>query len=124
MEATLARLAGAFGQVFVLRQPPEIPTYGSREVAREMAGGRLSAESARARASVALAAARARAARGEAPLRSSPITLLDSWPYFCDEATCSAMPDGRVLYFDNNHLTNSGGARLAPLLAPVFEGAP
>ncbi len=124
MAASLTRLAATFDQVFVLRQPPEIPAYGTREVAREMAGGRLSAEGARARAAVALAAARARAARGEAPLRAAPVTLLDSWPYFCDEATCSAMQDGRALYFDNNHLTNSGGARLAPLLAPVFEGAP
>ncbi len=123
MPATLARLAGAFRQVFVLRQPPEIPTYDSRRIAREMAAGRLSPEAAERRARVPLAQALSRARRGEAPLRAGPVTLLDSWPYFCDGESCSAMPEGRALYFDNNHLTNSGGARLAPLLAPVFGGA-
>ena len=124
MEATLARLAGAFERVFVLRQPPEIPAYDSREVAREMAGGRLSEAGAAARARVPLAEARARAARGEAPFRAAPVELLDSWPFFCDATACTAMPDGQARYFDNNHLTNSGGTRLAPLLAPVFEAAP
>ena len=124
MRATLARLAGAFDQVFVLRQVPEIPTYDSRVIAREMAAGRLDGAGARQRAQVALAQALARAASGAAPFADAPVTLLDSWPYFCGALACSAMVQDRVLYFDNNHLTNSGGARLAPLLAPVFGDGP
>ncbi|HHB80559.1 MAG TPA: acyltransferase, partial [Aliiroseovarius sp.] len=49
MTATLAELA-AVSQVFVLRQPPEIPAYGSRDVARALASGRLEPAGARARA--------------------------------------------------------------------------
>jgi len=121
---SLEALADGFSAIHVLRQPPEIPDYGSRVIAREMAHGRL--RDASARASQDLAHAQERAARGEAPLRraeaSGLITYLDSWPYFCDENLCSAMPEGQALYFDNNHMTNSGGIRLRSLFAPVLTG--
>ena len=127
MAKTLTRFAGAFRRVFVLRQPPEVPGYDSREVARDMAGGRLTASGALTRGSVDVRAAAVRADRAMAPLLASEargeITLLDTWPYFCGMADCSAMPDGQALYFDNNHLTNAGGRRLAPLFAQVFAAA-
>ncbi len=123
---TLANLAGVFDQVHVLRQMPEIPAYDSRLIARETAHGRLDAVGALERASVELNTAMARAAQGAAPLLAAKaaghITLLDPWPHFCNATTCSAMPEGRALYFDNNHITNSAGLALRALFAPVLTG--
>lgn len=139
LSETLTGLSAAFRQVFVLRQPPEIPNYDSRAIAREMAHGRLNAAGATAEATVPRGVAEARAADGLAPLLSAEnrgeITLLDPWAYFCDASECSALQasragqtgqtdqTGQALYFDNNHLTNSGGRHLGQLFAPVFTPA-
>ncbi len=123
---TLTMLAKAFDQVHVLRQPPEIPAYDSRIIAREVAHGRLDAAGVMARASVTLEDVLIRVAQGEAPLRRAAadglITILDSWPYFCNTEICSAMPEGQALYFDNNHLTNTGGLIIRSLFMPVLSG--
>lgn len=123
---SLMMLASAFEQVHVLRQPPEIPNYDSRFIARETAHGRLDAVGAQASATISMQAALARAAQGEAPLLAASaaglINLIDPWPHFCTSSACSAMPESQALYFDNNHLTNTGGLSIRQLFAPVLAG--
>jgi peptidoglycan/LPS O-acetylase OafA/YrhL len=120
---TLAELGPQFAHIYVLRQPPEVPDYDSRAVARALVHGRDVAEAV---LRVPRIEAEARAARAEAPLRAldtaGVIRLIDPWPWLCDDATCSVMQGGAALYFDNNHLTNRGAVALSDLFAPVFEG--
>lgn len=55
---------------------------------------------------------------------STPVTLLDPLPALCpDGQRCDAIRDGHALYFDDDHLSNYGGALLRDLLAQVFSPA-
>jgi peptidoglycan/LPS O-acetylase OafA/YrhL len=123
---TVALLSQWFEQIYVLRQPPEIPFYGSREIARAAAHGRLP-EDAGSLFTVSRETLAARNVRAETPLMAmaarGEIALLDSWPWYCTEHACSALPDGQALYFDNNHITNSAARRMRELFAPAFNGA-
>lgn len=122
---SLTFLAGAFEEVHVLRQAPEIPLYDSRIIAREVAHGRLNDLTDQVSISLDMALSRTRL--GEAPLRLAEaaglVTLLNTWPYFCDAQACSALADGNALYFDNNHITNSAGIRLRDVFYPILTGA-
>ncbi|GAA4221485.1 peptidoglycan/LPS O-acetylase OafA/YrhL [Sagittula marina] len=126
-EATVDQLLRQFGEVYVLRQPPEVPFYDSRRAARETAHARLPfaaepvTQSVVPREDIA-----ARAALADAPWRglvaSGRVGWLDPWPWLCDDATCSAVHSGTGQYFDNNHMTNSAARRLRDVFAPVFRG--
>ncbi|SEM41823.1 Peptidoglycan/LPS O-acetylase OafA/YrhL, contains acyltransferase and SGNH-hydrolase domains [Roseovarius tolerans] len=120
---TLADLGPQFARLYLLRQPPEVPDYDSRAVARALVHGRGVADEV---LRVPRPEAEARAARAEAPLRAldaaGVIEVIDPWPRLCDDASCSVMQGGAALYFDNNHLTNRGAIALSDLFAPVFEG--
>jgi len=122
VSTTVSALSRDFSQVFVLRQVPEIPTYDSRQFARKLAHGQSTGL-----ASVSQGAALERAATGAAPFdraaASGNVKILDPWPRLCADGICPAVQNGRGLYFDNNHLTNTGARLLTPLFAPVFDGA-
>ncbi|MEP5152407.1 acyltransferase family protein [Planktotalea sp.] len=110
-------------EVFLLAPIPEIGRYDSRQIARALAGNRLS-EIDLNNATIA--------ARSEVDARSTPLreafqsvaetgaTLLDPIPYFCDSATCSALHEGKAQYFDNNHIVNSAALRIRELFTEVF----
>lgn len=49
------------------------------------------------------------------------ITLLDPLPAYCAGGACNAVDAGNPLYFDNNHLNESGNKKLLPVLRPVFS---
>lgn len=121
---SIAELAPQFPHIFILRQPPEVPNYDSRAVARALVHGRMQADDI-TRLTVTRTNAETRAARAEAPLfalaQTGALRLIDPWPRLCDERTCSVLQDGQALYFDNNHLTNRAALALADLFAPVFE---
>ncbi|SIT18062.1 Peptidoglycan/LPS O-acetylase OafA/YrhL, contains acyltransferase and SGNH-hydrolase domains [Roseivivax lentus] len=120
---TVPALRGGIGPVFVLAQPPEQPAYDSRLAAREAAhAGWPGAAPPVTRTSVPRDALGPRMAAARALWSGAEVTLLDPWPALCDAHTCFATRDGVGQYFDTNHLTNSAARRLAPLLAPVFEG--
>ncbi len=127
--ATVEELARHGKAVMVLRQVPEIPDYHSGRVARRMAHGRLRPGPELERLTeVPRQALERRNAAAEAafgPLAArKEITLLDSWPALCGAGTCSAMQAGRSLYFDNNHVTNTGARTLRGLFAPALAPPP
>ncbi|MDZ7709996.1 MAG: SGNH hydrolase domain-containing protein [Roseovarius sp.] len=125
LKATVAEVAAHVPRVLILRQPPEVPNYDSRTVARALVHGRMDGQED-APLTVPRAQAEARAARAEAPVRALAraglIEVIDPWPRLCDDSRCSVMQGGEALYFDNNHLTNRGARSLADLFAPVFGG--
>ncbi|WP_311735034.1 SGNH hydrolase domain-containing protein [Alloyangia mangrovi] len=65
-----------------------------------------------------------RVAEAEAPWRAmaeaGEITLIDSWPRFCDAGACHALHDSEGWYFDNNHITNTAARALRDLFVPIF----
>lgn len=124
--ATVAELSQVVDHVLVLRQPPEIPLYDSRDAAREAAHARLPlAAKPETRASVPRDAIVLRSALSDAPwlplATSGAITFLDTWPFFCTQNLCSAIQQNQGQYFDNNHLTNSAAIRIREVLRPVFD---
>lgn len=119
VSGTLDALTAMGSRVHVLRQAPEIPDYGSLPVARALARHEVVSP---ARMEVALEDALAREASGLAPFLAAQgqITLIDPWPMHCDASTCSALQDGRTVYFDNNHITNQGALRMRRLFEPML----
>lgn len=124
LRATVNTLRQHFNAVHVLRQVPEIPFYDSRTIARRLARG-----DAPDRTEAALSVPRTtvldRVAQAEVPLISMDserkITLIDSWPELCDADRCGVMKAGQALYFDNNHLTNTGARALRHLFTPFLS---
>jgi hypothetical protein len=111
VQATMTELSRSIRQVMVLRQVPEIPFYDSREVARRIAHHRLTPEDAEKTVfTVPRQDVTARQAASEAPFRKlaaeGVITWLDSWGTFCSDRECSAVRNGKALFFDNNHVVN------------------
>lgn len=48
------------------------------------------------------------------------VHVLDPTPMMCPAGICRAEFDGHSLYKDENHLSDQGGERMRPVLAPVF----
>lgn len=119
---TLPELASTFPKIVVFRQPPEIPNYDSRTIARRLAHGRVSPDDAPISASLSIV--QTRAARAEAlftpHLTSGEIAQIDPWPMLCSNTACSAEQNGAIWYFDNNHLNNTAARALSSLFAPLF----
>jgi hypothetical protein len=112
--------------VAVLRQPPELPYYDSRRAAREMVHGEhLFGMGHVIRDWEPLSALAPRAQLADAPwlgmARGGDIVWLDPWPELCDTENCAAIQGGVGRYFDNHHLTLSGGWALAPLFLSLFS---
>ncbi len=125
LRATVVELNEVIGPVTVLRQVPEVPRYSSRQVARALAHGRLDAETVAPLLVAEPAALAARAARGDAPISAlaaeGAITVIDPWPFLCAER-CTVMHEGRPIYFDNNHLTNTGSIVMRGLFRGFLVG--
>lgn len=49
------------------------------------------------------------------------IGLLDPVPYLCDDSHCRGVVDGRPLYPDDNHLSNTGAILLSGLYSQVWN---
>lgn len=116
-------LSAQFDDIFVLRQPPEIANYSSRDVARKLVHGHLASSDGLTEIPRAEAEQRSKVADDILWSLSAPVTVLDSWPKFCDLDDCSTVQDGHSDYFDNNHITNTAARRVRHLFDPVFMAA-
>lgn len=104
--------------VYLLRPIPEIGANVPKVMARNLMWNTarpvsVSLDEYRERNAVV------RAAQDEAALRCG-VHLLDPEPYLCREGRCDGGRDGRPVYFDDDHLSESGNRLLVPLFASVF----
>lgn len=51
------------------------------------------------------------------------VKILDPLPYLCWDGRCHGTKDGRSLYYDDDHLSETGAALLAPMFAKIFAQA-
>ena len=56
--------------------------------------------------------------------RECGIHLLDPVPYFCDDESCKGVLEGRPLFSDDNHLSNTGANLLVPMFAKIWRTHP
>lgn len=54
--------------------------------------------------------------------RDCGVRLLNPVPYFCDGEVCKGVIDGRPLYSDDNHLSETGANLLVPMFAQIWGG--
>lgn len=52
------------------------------------------------------------------------VTLLDPIPYLCSEGRCWGDHEGRPIYYDDDHLSERGGALLIPLFQKIAQELP
>ncbi|MES2257181.1 MAG: acyltransferase family protein [Pseudomonadota bacterium] len=57
----------------------------------------------------------------DAAHKSCGVKILDPLPYLCHDGRCYGSRDGRPLYHDDNHLSESGNKLLVPMFAEVFR---
>ena len=48
------------------------------------------------------------------------IKILNPLPYLCDETSCYASKEGMPIYYDDDHLSERGGALLTSLFKGIF----
>lgn len=56
----------------------------------------------------------------DAAERKCGVTVLNPLPYLCDKDSCYATKDGVPLYFDDDHLNESGSKLIEPLFKSMF----
>lgn len=56
--------------------------------------------------------------------RDGAVTLVDPEPAFCNNAHCFVVRGGEILFFDGNHPSEAGAARLVPLILPAVAAPP
>lgn len=49
------------------------------------------------------------------------VKILDPTPYLCDQQRCWGSKDGKPLYFDDDHLNESGNKLLVPMFRQAFK---
>ncbi|MEH6449846.1 MAG: acyltransferase family protein [Oleispira sp.] len=49
------------------------------------------------------------------------INILETTPYLCKKTHCTGMRDGAALYFDDDHLSQTGALLLIPLFTKIFK---
>lgn len=123
---TALTLAGQGREVFVLRPIPEIPNFSARAVAQNVLTGRSSLkDELEKRAFVSKAVVDARQSNANAAIdrleAEGVVRSLDLRPAYCTKAICSAWVDGKLAYFDNNHLTVASSIDQRQRFAPLFD---
>jgi hypothetical protein len=124
LKETVVQLGAGGRKVFVLRQMPEISNYSSRAAARDIAYGRFGATQILTTAGrIARKEADARSAPADAALASAfpPERIINLWGRVCNMESCSISLDGTPIYFDNNHVTNTGAIKLREGFGDVFN---
>ena len=108
--------------VYMLRPIPEMPADVPRMVSRKLLWtGKvpdisISLEQYHKRHAFAWEAQDAAAAK-------CGVKILDPLPYLCWDGRCHGTKDGRSLYYDDDHLSETGAALLAPMFAKIFAQA-
>ena len=113
--ATVAAIASAGSEIWIMRQVPFLGQDVPRALARATLIGREPDQ-----VGISLERHQNYAARSNAVLdrlgRAFPeVKLLDPIPYLTVDGVCVAEIEGDPLYYDNNHLTRSGARRLVPM---------
>ena len=123
---TLDALSPFVDRIFVLRQVPEIFNYSSRRAAQAMAYGQMSEKDLLERIGrTSREAIEMRFAAADSILEkaadSDKVEVIDLSGALCSGMVCSAVLDGLPVYFDNNHLTNTGAIKIRSYFREVFE---
>ena len=122
LEETFARLRGEGRQVYVVLPVPEVAAPVSETLARAAILHQV-ADIAPTRTAYD---ARQRFARAtiDRLARKYGVSEIDPAARLCPGERCRITLDGHPLYYDSDHLSVHGAAFVAPLVAPVFAGAP
>lgn len=110
------------GSVHVLAPIPEMPYDVPRTLATDLLLGRARNDYGIERAAYARKHGPVLDALHEAGARCGA-QLVDPTGALCDGTRCRAAEGGRPLYFDDDHLSEYGNRRLAPLLRPLVRHA-
>lgn len=108
--------------VYALQQFPEFPNYSSHVFAKRLAHGRDVEDH---ELEIDRQTWEARAQSSDSVLHELALQdrlhLIDTWPHLCNE-TCRLSEGGKVYYFDNNHLTNTGAIQFRYVFSDFMKG--
>lgn len=116
---SLCRIA-ARNPLYVVQPIPQMPYDVPAVVAKDLIVHGKAPQPA-----MSLSAYRAANASMNAALQSASqrccVRLLDPLPYLCAGESCEGVSDGRPLYSDDNHLSEVGARRLAPMFGAIWQ---
>jgi peptidoglycan/LPS O-acetylase OafA/YrhL len=117
LRRTVEAIAATGARVWVVMEPPAPGFDVPNRLARQMIRG----EAEETMYGSDVAEQRERSAFMQGLLATLPVRVLDPSGLLCETERCLAIADGKPLYFDDNHLSIYGTARLAPLLTGIFS---
>jgi hypothetical protein len=119
LKRNVEAVASTGARVWLLLEAPYVGYNTSNRLAREIMRGRMP--------DTMLGISAADHAKRSVFMRELaaglPVTVIDPAEALCEGERCLAVAGGKPLYFDDNHLSIYGAARLAPLLDNLFSGA-
>lgn len=122
LDATLAELRGSGRQVYLIGPVPEVGWHVPHTLAqRERFAGLLADEAITPTREAFDARNRQTLALLETLARHHGAQVLYPHRMLCGEDACALMENGRLLYYDTNHLTITGALLLTPMLEPAFR---
>lgn len=124
LEATRKIATDAGKELIVMRQTPEIIDFSALEAAKDLTFGRVREQQIRETVAVVpRAVLEKRNARFDGLLEKLNLPVIDHWPEFCAETTCSAFKDNIIGFFDNNHVTTTAAVAIRRVFDPAFHSA-
>jgi hypothetical protein len=105
--------------IIVLRDTPKVLGDTDSCVQRAFAGHRRADLACRVPRRDALS--EDSAATAAKRLRSPRVSVIDLTPFFCDRATCPPVIGGALVYKDQNHMTETYAASLAPYVGRAVD---
>jgi hypothetical protein len=106
--------------VYIVKEVPEQFTFASREAFYAAIHTGTSTITSASTEKEAAYSKRSNKAI-DAIATSTAVSSIDPSQILCDSLSCSIQKNGKMLYRDENHISNAGAMLLQPLLTPIFQ---
>jgi peptidoglycan/LPS O-acetylase OafA/YrhL len=119
LQRTIEAVTASGARAWLVMEPPYVGYNTPNRLAREIMNG----QSPDRMFGIGAAEKAKRSAFIRELVAGLPVTVIDPAEVLCDADHCLAVDGGKPLYFDDNHLSIYGTARLAPLLEGLIAHA-
>lgn len=117
LRRTVEAIVASGARAWVVMEAPYIGFNVPNQMARHMMRG----ETVDTLLGSSVAERKARGAFMEDLVADLPVTVIDPATALCKTGRCLAVDRGKPLYYDDNHMSIYGAARLMPLLTELFS---
>ncbi|HYD15113.1 MAG TPA: SGNH hydrolase domain-containing protein, partial [Hyphomicrobium sp.] len=119
LQRTIEAITASGARAWLVMEAPFVGYNTANRLAREIMNGRMPDKMF----GLGVAEREKRSAFIRELIADLPVMVIDPGKALCESDRCLAVAGGKPLYFDDNHLSIYGAARLAPLVEDLFSQA-